>query len=586
MGIIRFKSVINKYEKIKFKGNLENIVSLFIDCNGIFHEAKGHVYKTAMNSKTRLPVYTDKERERVKKSDPKELEKKHIKMIIEKFESILRKFKPTGTLILAPDGMAPSAKMQQQKERRYSKNSPEGEMFLGGTISPGTDFMMKLDVAIRKWLAKENELFPEKIIYSSHLCPGEGEHKIFDFIRSRSLASSRGRHVIYGADGDLYIISFFSPLRNIYLFDENNEEFYNIEKLKKEIAKDMRYPSYKGGDDAVQLIRDFCFLTFLIGNDFIHRLPNLYDTKLSMEILMDLYKEHGKDLTTNRHKIIWKNLLSFFKLLKDFKIDDMNMYVFSAFSSFTPLHNTGWVTYPEIREAITITDTKGKELGDVNYNPKNHLLDFDLKKFARAWYEKQFKPKSETMIKIYDGEQFFNRSDIEKMCKFYLKILQWALYYYNLGDTRVSKFLFYPFFYTPLLENLIVYLENNEPHNFTGGILDDGEYELTVIHQLMLILPPSNKMLIPSPFRELYLSKLASISPEDYITIPQEGSDVGFHNTKIIPPINPFLVKKVINMSKEKIPIEYQHQSATVYLKKQKEIKKKGDYTISQENLL
>ena len=302
---------------------------------------------------------------------------------------------------------------------------------------------------------------------------------------------------------------------------------------------------------------------------------------------MELYKKNGKELTTLNHEIKWKNLLSLFKLLRDFKIGGMNMYEFSAYSSFQGgFHAKEWITYPEIKNAITIKTIGGEDAGDVNYDPKVHTLDFDLKKFAKGWYEKQFKPKTETMVKLYGSDKFFNRNDVANMCKFYCKVLQWAMYYYNMGDKRVSKFLFYPFFYTPLLESLISYLENEEPSSFVKGILTDSDYELTVIHQLMLILPPSNKMLIPSPFRELYLSKLASISPENYITIPQEGTDANWVKTKIIPPINPFLVKKVINMSGEKIPKEYQSVSPLIIMKKQKELKKRGDYTVTQKELL
>jgi hypothetical protein len=102
----------------------------------------------------------------------------------------------------------------------------------------------------------------------------------------------------------------------------------------------------------------------------------------------------------------------------------------------------------------------------------------------------------------------------------------------------------------------------------------------------MLILPPSNKMLIPSPFRELYANKLSSISPDKYITIPQEGTDAKWVKTKIIPPINPFLVKKVINASGEKIPKEYQSVGPLIIMKKQKDLKRRDDYTVIQKELL
>ena len=141
MGIVKFKKFINKYEKVKFKTKLDNISSLFIDCNGIFHKGKGEIYKLARydsGPKRGTYIYSDKDRERVSKKDPIKLEKEHIKFIINEFETILNKFKPTSTLILAPDGMAPAAKMQQQKERRYGNNLEEDKLFMGASISPGT----------------------------------------------------------------------------------------------------------------------------------------------------------------------------------------------------------------------------------------------------------------------------------------------------------------------------------------------------------------------------------------------------------------------------------------------------------------
>ena len=207
MGIVKFKKFIKNYKVFFKKDKLENVVSLFIDTNGIFHKAKAETYKLTRDMKGNY-IYSQEVRDKIAKTDPKILESKHINMVIETLDNLLEKFKPTGTLILAPDGVAPAAKMQQQKERRYGYNSEEDKLFMGASISPGTDFMIKLDTAIKKWLQKGGKNFPHKTIYSSHLAPGEGEHKIFDFIRSNSLSTSRGRHVIYGADGDLFFLFF------------------------------------------------------------------------------------------------------------------------------------------------------------------------------------------------------------------------------------------------------------------------------------------------------------------------------------------------------------------------------------------
>lgn len=594
MGITKFRTFINDYDKVKFKGKLDKISSLFIDCNGIFHKGKGEIYKLSRHDKgpkIGTYIYSDKDREKISKQDPIKLENQHIKFIIDEFEIILKKFKPSSTLILAPDGMAPAAKMQQQKERRYGSNPEEDKLFMGAKISPGTEFMMKLDIAIREWLSKENPLFPKKVIYSSHLIPGEGEHKIFDFIRNHDIETHHGNHVIYGADGDLFIISLFSPLRNIYLFNENSGEYYTINKLKTLITKDMRYNEYDTKPVNPQLLRDFCFLTFLIGNDFIHRMPNLYNTSTSLKILIDCYKKNKRNLTNFKNQIQWKNFLFFLKILRDYKIEDMSLYEFNTFSTFTSLHTKGWVPYPEMRESMDIYDLKNNKLdNDTIYDPSKNSYKFNIKNFAKLWYDKQFKPQNLELQKLYKNKNFYNTKDVEKMCENYFKILQWCLQYYNNGDKNVNKLLFYPFYFTPLIESMISYLEykiNVDDLSFEKNILDNSGYSLTPIHQLMLILSPHNKMIIPSPFRELYTDKLSSISPIEFTTLGKEGTDADHVKIKLIPPINPFLVMKVIDMSNEKIPEEYNIVRPLIIKKNiEEKIKNKKDYSISQEEVL
>ena len=123
-------------------------------------------------------------------------------------------------LPIAVDGVAPRAKMNEQRMRRFTaarqadnkaarkleennenseqnlpKNNKSDTEFKFDTtsITPGTNFMQRLDAALRYYLKKrlsqdKNGLWSHlEIIYSGHQTPGEGEHKIADFIRfSRS----------------------------------------------------------------------------------------------------------------------------------------------------------------------------------------------------------------------------------------------------------------------------------------------------------------------------------------------------------------------------------------------------------------
>lgn len=81
--------------------------------------------------------------------------------------------------------MAPGAKMQQQRGRREKSalSASSNEIFDRNAITPGTKFMMELDNYIIRFISTNRDLLPKKVIYSGHLVPGEGEHKIIDYYR-------------------------------------------------------------------------------------------------------------------------------------------------------------------------------------------------------------------------------------------------------------------------------------------------------------------------------------------------------------------------------------------------------------------
>lgn len=130
------------------------------------------------------------------------------------------------------DGVAPRAKMNQQRSRRFraaqdaadkeeekreaiklfeamghpvSDEMANKKSWDTNAITPGTPFMDLLSKSLKYWVSHKLTTDPGwkdlKIILSDSSVPGEGEHKIVDWIRRQRTHSDwdpNTSHVIYG----------------------------------------------------------------------------------------------------------------------------------------------------------------------------------------------------------------------------------------------------------------------------------------------------------------------------------------------------------------------------------------------------
>ena len=144
-------------------------------------------------------------------------------------DKICKIVRPSTCIYLAVDGVAPRAKMNQQRSRRFRSSLEREELmkellaagqdvpadedaFDSNCITPGTEFMYKLGVAFRAWLGHKcaTDAFyggPDAppVIFSGPDMPGEGEHKVMDYIRDRQAndpawADRDLKHCFYGLD--------------------------------------------------------------------------------------------------------------------------------------------------------------------------------------------------------------------------------------------------------------------------------------------------------------------------------------------------------------------------------------------------
>lgn len=269
-------------------------------------------------------------------------EKEMLQRIFTYTDRIYKIVKPRKTFYLAVDGVAPRAKMNQQRSRRFRSSKEqeqllaelvartntipdESDRFDSNCITPGTDFMFKLGVAFRKWIEFKmaNDQFwidnGAEVIFSGPDVPGEGEHKVMDYVRRAREEdpdwSPNLRHIFYGLDADLIMLSLVTHEKNFMLLREKMSvrhnrggrpkdpinyaredfELLEISLLRKMISlqfKDLENPEkYSFKLDLVRLIDDFVFICMFVGNDFLPHVPSLDIADGSLNLMMNVYKD-------------------------------------------------------------------------------------------------------------------------------------------------------------------------------------------------------------------------------------------------------------------------------------------------------
>jgi len=356
------------------------------------------------------------------------------------------KFYNPKKLMICIDGVAPLAKIIQQRKRRYLsfyRNKIDKVISTWDTnaISPGTNFMNKLDNYI-----KENN---EKYIFSGSTDAGEGEHKIFSLIKEET-----GNIVINGLDVDLIILSLISGKNNIYLMRENKGSitYLNINNLKKALISELK-PKWNIENDN-DLIESYCVMCSILGNDFIPHILNLN------------IKSGGLDKLISITETAIKNNGS---LVENNKINQL--------------------TLSEIFNQIAETEDNDIISG-VNKEIERKPRDFTL-----ASQEFAIKNKDQTLTDIYNNSKRWryyyyrnlfdvniNNDSTSIISSNFIKGIYWTYNYYKKMDLDYTWY--YPYNYPPTAKDISNYLKVN----IIKEIELKGEY-LSPKKQLLLILP-------------------------------------------------------------------------------------------------
>ena len=172
-----------------------------------------------------------------------------LKRIFQYTERLIKIAKPRKLCYLAIDGVAPRAKMNQQRSRRYrapreaaqqaliaqrnGKPVSDKPAFDSNCITPGTEFLASLGERYKEWIetsrADPNSNWCHDgltVVFSGADVVGEGEHKIMDFIRDGRASGDFDEatcHCMYGLDADLIMLGMVTHAPKFCLLRERQK---------------------------------------------------------------------------------------------------------------------------------------------------------------------------------------------------------------------------------------------------------------------------------------------------------------------------------------------------------------------------
>ncbi|EFX02767.1 exonuclease [Grosmannia clavigera kw1407] len=286
---------------------------LYLDMNGIIHNC---THSDSDDAFTRLG------------------EEEMFIRIFNYIEHLFGKIKPKQLFFMAIDGVAPRAKMNQQRSRRFrtaldaevarkkaiaeGAQLPTDDPFDSNCITPGTEFMAKLSKQLQyfvnKKVSEDKEWQQCTVVLSGHDVPGEGEHKIMEYIRNAKAQkdySANMRHCLYGLDADLIMLGLLSHDPHFCLLREEvtfgrqtktkskeleHQNFYLLhlcivrEYLELEFQELKTDKTMPFAFNMERIIDDFILMAFFVGNDFLPNLPRLHINEGALATMFSIYK--------------------------------------------------------------------------------------------------------------------------------------------------------------------------------------------------------------------------------------------------------------------------------------------------------
>eukprot|EP01038_Epipyxis_sp_PR26KG_P008756 gene8756-11830_t len=523
-------------------------------------------------------------------------EREMFQRIFSYTDRLYKLVRPTTLMFLAVDGVAPRAKMNQQRARRFRAakerdvllsdyvakhgTMPDFSSFDSNCITPGTDFMFRLGIAFRHWIKYKVENDPYyknncEIVFSGPDVPGEGEHKVMEMIRiiienEEKLAKEQSRkqlkHCMYGLDADLIMLSLvthepqFVLLREKISKRKQNKDVMaytpeDFELLEISLLRKMLNSHFKKMGDQMNLK----------ASKLAKSLPQSLES-LEVKTIDNYNKENLNSIDNNnennnesQNNIFIENNLniqqsSVFDMER--VIDDFVFMCFFVGNDFLPCLPHLDIADGSLNLMMNVyKETLPNQLhGYLTNKSFIHLprLELFLQEIARReplyFQQRAVDEKDEVYAsknykahyyKVKFGIEPGDQKSIDKIVHSYLEGLAWVLEYYHAGCG--SWTWYYPYLYAPLATDLIDIAQHK--------IIFEQGRPFTPLLQLLSVLPPQSANFLPPSYEEFMTnpnSPVVEYYPKDF-SVDANGKKNSWECIVRIPFINETILVDTIN---------------------------------------
>lgn len=456
----RYPDIVNPVKE----GLSTEVDVLCIDLNSVIHNACQIVYGYGNGEKL-------KSLKPRKEMSEFQLKRKVYEKISYEIEKILDTVRPRKSMVICIDGPACLAKQNQQRQRRARAASERKEdaVFDSTCITPGTEWLDGLSRYLDSHIRYQSSIHPNwmniETIFSHEKVPGEGEHGLISYIRK--LNDKSLTYLIHGLDADLIMLALGTQCPRFYIMREDafSSNFISVTILREYLFMEL---DPDGKREIDEVIDDFIFLCFLLGNDFLPHSPSLEILKDGILVLTQAYSDVGKKVITRDRK---KGQVS---------IDKESL--------------------KEILKRISKDEISRLEerSRDKSFFP-DPLYDKDFDKYRDNYYQAHFEG-----VGIFVEEEKKTLIDHQKIAHMFLDGMSWVINYYLYGIP--SWTWMYPYSYSPFITEILEHIDTwKEPTFYLGGPIDP-------FLQLLYVLPKESAGLLPSPLNQVVKEKNSSFT--------------------------------------------------------------------------